>query len=139
MTLISKFPPIYTKSQLYGTGVANLFSAILQVLCLAIADGSTITAALIYFSCGTLVMFITLLLAFLTRYSDYYKFYLGDPEADTKKVTYTAKEIWETTKKTWSCQIISSVLLSLLIFGHANITCLVVSEYYEDGTVWSRK
>lgn len=124
---------------MYGSGCAGVFSAILQIICLAVAEGSSITAAMIYFTSGCSVMFITLVLAYLTKYSQYYIFYLGDPDSDTKKAVYTMKEIWETTKKTWSSQVIFSVTLSLPIIGHPNITCLIVSEYYDTGTEWNSK
>lgn len=137
MSLFSKFPTEYTKSQMYGAGAAGIFSSILQIISLVLSGGSATTGALIYFSSGTAVIFVTLVLTYLTKYSEHYGYYMADSETDTKKTVYTLKETWETAKKIWSCVLICSMALSLLPVGHANITSLIVSEYYDNGSEWN--
>lgn len=139
MTLVSKFPPIYSKTQMYGSGAAGIFDAVLQIICLAVSNGSSTTAGVIYFGSGAMVFFIALVLAYSTKYSEFYRFYIGNSVADTQKTIYTAKEIWDTTKKTWSCHVIFSFSWLLVIVGHPNVSSLVVSEYYNTGSDWNSK
>lgn len=139
MTLVSKFPLPYAKTQMYGSGAAGIFDAVLQIISLAVSNGSSITAGTIYFTSGAVVFFVTLILAYVSKYSEFYRFYIGDSQADTEKKVYTMKEIWETTKKTWSCQILFSIGWLMVMVAHPTVTSLVVSEYYNDGAQWNSK
>lgn len=139
MSLLAKFPPEYIRSQMYGGGTAGLFSGILQVISLALSSGSPTKGALIYFISGTTVIFITALLAYLSKYSEHHAFYMGDTVADTKKGFFTLKEIWCTFKLIWSCVLIFTVSLGMLTIGSPNITSLVISEYYSTGNEWNSK
>lgn len=139
MTLVSKFPPIYSKTQMYGSGAAGIFGAVLQIVSLAVSKGSTRTAAIIYFTFGTLIFLITFVLSYVSKYSMYHEFYIGDAQGDTEKKSYTISEIWDTTKKTWSCHVIFSISWLLTSVGYPNISCLIVSEYYNSGSIWNSK
>lgn len=123
---------------MYGSATAGLLSATLQIICLAIGKNPKSTA-LIYFSAGTVVIFITIFCAYLSKYSAMFEFYLGDTAADKARATQTSAQIWNTAKKIWPNLLLLVAGIMFGGMGHPNVTTLVISEYYGHGNPWNGK
>nr|CAI5831408.1 unnamed protein product [Callosobruchus analis] len=127
--LTARLPSKYIKWHLYGQGAQGVFSAVLQIICLAIGNNST-QVAMLYFGCGTAVILFTFILAVISERLPFYTYYLGDTTKDTERPVHTLKQIKAAASKTWQPLAVLAVLMIFLPSGHPNITSLVVSEYY---------
>nr|CAH7741381.1 unnamed protein product [Callosobruchus chinensis] len=65
--LLARFPIIYMKFDMYGSGCSSLLSIFLQIISLAIGK-DPISRALIFFICGSAVILTSLLLALAKKY-----------------------------------------------------------------------
>ncbi|XP_023022248.2 equilibrative nucleoside transporter 3 isoform X1 [Leptinotarsa decemlineata] len=129
LALISRFPNEYLKSQMYGTSSSGIISAVIQIICLAIGETPT-ESALIYFSTGTFILTVTLILAYVSKNLPFFQYYLGDAVADVKKPVHTLTEMKEVTIRIWPLIGMMFVAIATMCISHSNITNLVVSECY---------
>nr|CAH7749911.1 unnamed protein product [Callosobruchus chinensis] len=136
--LTARLPPNYIKWHLYGQGAQGVFSAVLQIICLAIGNDST-QVAILYFGCGTAVILFTFILAVISERLPFYTYYLGDTTKDTERPVHTFKQMKAAATKTWQPLVVLTVLVIILPSGHPNITSLIVSEYYGHGNLWNDK
>ncbi|KAJ8985315.1 hypothetical protein NQ317_007103, partial [Molorchus minor] len=136
MMLISKFPPRYTQFYLYGEGSTGIFSAVMQIISLALSPSST-GAALIYFLTGMFTIALTLFLIYVTKFNYFVHYYTSNDEQGTKRPVYKISEIFASLREIWPCVTIMFVIGILMTVTHPNITTLVVSENYGNGDPWS--
>lgn len=137
LTLISRFPLTYMKTNQYATAVAGIISALLQIISLA-TGGDSSSVALIYFSCGTFLIAVTALFSYVCFHVPRFVYFLGDTVADTEKPTQSWAEFKSVSKQMWPNVVmaITGVLFSGL--SGKNVTAMVVSEDYPR-TLWTSK
>ncbi|CAH1183789.1 unnamed protein product [Phaedon cochleariae] len=138
MAMVSRFPPSYLKSHMYGTSVGILLGSVVQIVCLWIGGSST-QVALMYFLIGTVTCVITLAVAFMVHYIPRFNYYQGDSIADTKKSLPSWDDLREVSKNLWPL-ILGAFIgsLAMTMSGPA-MTALVNSDHHEKGDPWTDK
>ncbi|CAH1993831.1 unnamed protein product [Acanthoscelides obtectus] len=135
--LLARFPIIYQKFDMYGSGCSSLFSIFLQILSLAIGKDPQ-SSALIFFVSGTTVIGIAFLLGLVSDHLQFYRYYVGDSSEDIKHPPKTFKQLLQ------AGYCIRHIIIQLF-FVLVCMTCtgpvtyLVVSEYYGNGNPWNEK
>ncbi|CAG9834077.1 unnamed protein product [Diabrotica balteata] len=127
--LVSKFPPMYLRYNMFGSAVGGLLGSVLQILALSIGDDST-QVALIYFSTGTVIIIVTALFAYAIKYSPVFQYYLANDHEEKSKPARSLRQYWDATKTVWFLVLMMAINIVGVGFGHPNITSLVVSEGY---------
>lgn len=138
LVLLAKFPASYMKPFLFGQGIAGIFSSSLQVVCLVIG-GKPETSALIYFSTGSSLLLLTIILFFAVKHLDTYKYYVTQNKDDTKRKTRSYGESFLVARQIWPCLVIFMTYVATLAATHPSVTTLVVSEGYATGNAWNSK
>lgn len=137
LTLISRFPLTYMKTNQYAVAVAGIISALLQIIALA-TGGDSSSVALIYFSCGTFLIAVTAALSYLCFHVPRFVYFLGDIVADTERPTQSWAELKTVGKQMWPNVVMA---VTGVLFGGLsgkNVTAMVVSEDYPR-TLWTSK
>nr|CAH7753231.1 unnamed protein product [Callosobruchus chinensis] len=119
--LLARFPILYMKFDMYGSGCSSLFSIFLQIISLAIGN-DPISRASIFFVCGTAVVILTFILALASEHLSFYRF----------------KELLRSGFCIWPC-IVQFLIIIGAMLGTASVTNLIVSEYYGNGNSWNEK
>ncbi|KAG5882236.1 hypothetical protein JTB14_037337 [Gonioctena quinquepunctata] len=138
LTLFAKFPNEFIKIQGYGMSVSGVVGAILQILCLWIG-GTRTQVALIYYSCATSILVVTVILTYLSEYHPLYQFYMTGAEEHMNKPVPTLSDIKEVFKRIWLLMVPLLVGSPIMALGSPTITILIVSEYYKGCGDWSVK
>ncbi|XP_018565609.1 equilibrative nucleoside transporter 3-like [Anoplophora glabripennis] len=133
--IVSKFPPVYMKTFLFGQGIATIFSALMQILSLSLGT-STEASALFYFIVGDLIIFSTWFLHLFVQNTTFYKYYMHLEVEDTKK-KHTREDIKVAFFRIWPCLAIMILGFVTMSMMHPTITTLVVSENYGNGNKWN--
>lgn len=68
LAIVSRFPNIYIKTQMYGSAFSSISGALLQIFCLYLGHGNHTRTALIYFICGLTVLAFTVYCAVMCKY-----------------------------------------------------------------------
>uniref|UniRef100_A0A6P7F7B6 Equilibrative nucleoside transporter 3-like n=1 Tax=Diabrotica virgifera virgifera TaxID=50390 RepID=A0A6P7F7B6_DIAVI len=127
--VVSKFPPMYLRYNMFGSAVGGLLGSILQILALSIGDDST-QVALIYFSTGTVIIIVTAVFAYAIKFSSVFQYYLADDHEEKSKPARTLRQYWHAAKTVRFLVLMMAINIVGVGFGHPNITSLVVSEGY---------
>ncbi|KAJ8948583.1 hypothetical protein NQ318_007587 [Aromia moschata] len=138
LVILSKFPQHYMKVYLLGQGFAAIFNSILQIATLAIGT-STIASALLYFICGTLVMVVSLVLYYFTKFNSCYNYHAKSIVENTKRDLLPFSEVKDMLKVVWPSIVTMGLLQMTQSPAHHAITSLVVPEHYGDGSEWNDK
>lgn len=133
--VVPKFPPSYMKTFLLGEGMAAIFSAILEIISLALGS-STIISALFYFISGTCLIVLSLVVYLLVSRTAFYQYYMQIELEDTKK-KHSKEQIKATCLQIWPCLAI--MITMFLSMNTMSITPLVVSENYGNGNKFNGK
>ncbi|XP_018565576.2 equilibrative nucleoside transporter 3-like [Anoplophora glabripennis] len=133
--LLAKFPPYFMKVYLFGQGCAPVFTALLQIMTLAIGT-TTKTSALIYFGIGSSVMGFTLVLFYFSKYNDYYMYFVNHFEEDITRDMLSFAQIKFILKTIWPVMFMY-VCFDLAKIPQTPVTSLVVSENYGSGNDWN--
>lgn len=123
---------------MYGQSLGGILSSLLQIFALAVGKDSQ-SKAMIYFVCGTVVILVTLVLTFLSRFSPCYVYYEGDSTADTDRPTATLKDYKTVLKKIWTVVVIQTNMGIGMAMSFPPIANLVISEYYGQGSEYFGK
>lgn len=137
LTLMSRFPQTYMKSNQYGGSVAGILSAILQITFLS-TGGDSIFVALIYFSCGTILIAITTFLAYISYRVPRFQHFLGDTVADTERPSQSWSQMKTVAKRMWPNIVMMACQFFFGGLAAPSIATMVVSENYPH-TEWSSK
>lgn len=137
LMLFSRFPQTYMRANQYGSSVAGIVSALIQIASLSIGDDPT-TVALIYFACGTTLIGINTVLTYFSYHVPRFKHFLGDVVADTQRPTQSLAQMKTVAKKMWPNLMLSLAGPFLGGLSGGNITTMIVSENYPH-TDWSSK
>ncbi|CAG9865092.1 unnamed protein product [Phyllotreta striolata] len=129
MSFLSRLPVSFMHINLYGTTIGGLFGSTLQIISLSVGKNST-EIAMIYFTCGTVVMCFTLILAYLIKYSPVVTFYMKTTQ-DVRPKRHSLKEYKKVMIDIWPIIVILILPMLTMGLGHPNITNLVTSEHYD--------
>lgn len=138
MVLTSKFPQEFVKIYTLGHGMTGLFSAVLQIIAITFGKNPTQTA-LIYFLSGTLVLCASTVLFYVSKNLKLYRYYMNVTVEDTKRDPYTWKELKPVMWKMMPAIINVFTFMPTIFMFHPNLTSLVRSEFYSNGSAWSSK
>ncbi|VEN52771.1 unnamed protein product, partial [Callosobruchus maculatus] len=135
--LLARFPILYMKFDMYGSGCSSLFSILLQIVSLSIGN-DPISRAFIFFVCGTAVVILTFILALASDHLQFYRYYVGNSLEDTQQPPKKFKELIRSGLCIWP-----SIVQFLILIGAwmctASVTNLIVSEHYGNGNPWNEK
>ncbi|XP_044753355.1 equilibrative nucleoside transporter 3-like isoform X2 [Coccinella septempunctata] len=130
--VISSFPPSYLIPYLIGQGTAGIFSAVFQILSLAIGADSKLTA-IIYFSSGIAFVSFTLMMFVLSLQTSFYKHHVttGLITKRTQVLSYT--EVFQIFRRMWTSVAIMGLVIFTVLPVYPAVASLVVSDSLGDG------
>lgn len=139
MVLTAKFPPNFVKFYTLGQGMTGIFSDILQIIAITVGKDATQTA-LIYFLSGTSILLVSFFLFYFSDNLKLYKYYMAASEEDLERPPYTWNEL-KPVLKLMTPTLVNIILTFVppIFVIHPNLTSLIRSEYYSDGSPWSSK
>lgn len=138
MVLTSKFPQDFVKFYTLGHGMTGLFSASLQVVSISIGKNPN-QNALIYFCSGTALLIVAAILFYYTKNLKLYNYYMEAAPEDTERAPHTWAQLKPVTVKILPTVVQIVTLMPTLFMFHPNLSVLIKSEYYSDGSPWSSK
>ncbi|XP_057654080.1 equilibrative nucleoside transporter 3-like [Diorhabda carinulata] len=137
VVLMAKLPSIYMFFFLIGQN-GTVITTTLQIIALSVTDRSLITGA-IYFTAGTILIGLTLILLLVGRITPVFKYYDVTNVKENKTEELKWSECKILIKKIWPCLVIICGLLTSSSFVMPGIITLIVSENDTEKTAWTAK
>lgn len=135
--VISSFPPSYLIPYLIGQGTAGIFSAVFQILSLAIGADSKLTA-IIYFSSGTVFVIFTLMMFVLSLQTKFYQHHVKTGLATKRTQVLSYSEVFQIFRRMWTSVAIMGLVIFTVLPVYPAVASLVVSDSIGDGK-WNGK
>ncbi|KAL3270275.1 hypothetical protein HHI36_009327 [Cryptolaemus montrouzieri] len=130
--VISFFPSHYLIPYLIGQGTAGIMSAVFQIISLALAVDSKLTA-IIYFSSGIGFVAVTLGMFVISLQTNFFKYHVKASIASKRTQVLNHTEIFEIFKCMWTSVAIMGLVIFTVIPVYPAVASLVVSAGLGDG------